>query len=59
MEPFFQEVMEVVLRKYTIEDHKLEIVIKIKDIGEIMTYFQERANKKLEDELKRIQSINN
>ena len=58
MEPFFQEVMDVVLRKYTIEDHKLEIVIKIKDIGEIMTYWQERANGKLEDELKRISANN-
>jgi len=52
MEPFFKEVMEVVLRPYNSDNHNNEIAVKIKDVGEVMTEWQEKANKKLEESLK-------
>lgn len=54
MEPFFKEVMEVVLKPYKAKDHTKEIALKLKDISEIMYYYQERANLKVEEELERL-----
>lgn len=58
MEEFFQEVMKVVFRPYTQEKHEIEIAIKLKDISEIMFYYQENANAKVEEELYRISNTN-
>lgn len=54
MEPFFEDVMKVVLRKYESDNHIPEIAIKLKDISEIMYEAQDRANIKLDDELNRL-----
>jgi hypothetical protein len=54
MEPFFKEVMEVVLRAYVSIEHEHEISTKLKDIAEIMVVYQERTNTKLEEELNRL-----
>jgi len=58
MEPFFQEVMDVVLKKYTDKDKALVIAMKIKDIYEVMYTYQMQANVSMEKELKRLAMIN-
>lgn len=57
MEPFFKEVMDVILKEYTSSDHTREIAVKLKDIAEIMYYYQERANAKIEEEFNRLSKI--
>lgn len=54
MIPFFDEVMKITLSPYNSKDHATEIVLKLKDIGEIMTEYQDKAAEKVEDELKRL-----
>jgi len=57
MESFFDELISIALRPYKSSNHDMEIMIKLKDISEVMTFWQEKANKKLDDELKRIANI--
>lgn len=58
MDDFFKEIMKIVLRPYTQEKHEIEIAIKLKDISEVMFFYQEKANAKVEEELYRISNNN-
>ena len=56
-DPFFKELMSVVLKPYRSEDHTKEIAVKLKDIAEIMYEYQEKANIKVEEEFERLSNI--
>lgn len=58
MEDFLKEVMKVVFRPYTQDKHEIEIAIKLNDISEIMFFYQQQANDKVEEELNRISNTN-